>query len=131
MYGRKCRINRNLCPTGWHVPTDAEWTTLTTSLGGEDVASGKLKEAGTSHWIPSNEGATNATGFTALPGGHRYYDGTFISIGFGGYWWSSTEYPATDAYQRHMDYYSSCGGSVCRLYSNKLFGFSVRCLKDN
>ena len=122
--------NRNICPTGWHVPTDAEWTTLTTSLGGEDVASGKLKEAGTSYWMPSNEGATNSSGFTAFPSGCRDDDGTYLSVGFGGYWWSSTEYSATDAYQRHMDYYSSCGGNVCRLYSNKHYGFSVRCLQD-
>lgn len=80
-----------LCPTGWHVPTDAEWSTLTTCLGGVGVAGGKLKEAGTSHWMSPNVGATNETGFTALPSGYRYAGGTFEYNGLGGWWWSSTE----------------------------------------
>ena len=70
---------KNIAPLGWHVATDAEWTTLTTYLGGESVAGGKLKEAGTSHWNTPNTEATNETGFTSLPGGYRYdYNGTFI-----------------------------------------------------
>ena len=83
--------SRNVCPTGWHVPTDAEWTTLTTFLGGENVAGGKLKETGTTHWTTPNTGATNETGFTALPSGYRYIDGTFLTIFSMGIWWSSTE----------------------------------------
>ena len=74
---------RGVCPTGWHVPTEDDWTALTTYLGGEDVAGGKLKEAGTTHWWAPNEGATNSSGFTALPGGDRYDNGSFD--GFGGY----------------------------------------------
>ena len=116
-----------LCPAGWHVPTDAEWTTLITYLGGEAVAGGKLKETGRTHWLMWNEGATNESGFTALPGGHRPEDG-FLTIGYAGYWWSSTEWPNNPvAWLRFMD--SSPNVTSC--YDVKLDGFSVRCLKDN
>jgi uncharacterized protein (TIGR02145 family) len=71
---------RNVCPTGWHVPTDIEWTTLTTYLGGVRVAGGKLKETGTTHWQYPNTGATNETGFTALPSGYRDSDGTYGDV---------------------------------------------------
>ena len=119
---------KNIAPLGWHVATDAEWTTLTTYLGGESVAGGKLKEAGTSHWLSPNTEATNETGFTALPGGYRFsYDGTFINIGYYGNWWSSTEYGTSSAWGRHM-YYNSSNAS--RNFSSKVNGFSVRCIKD-
>jgi uncharacterized protein (TIGR02145 family) len=84
-------VNRGkLCPIGWHVPTDAEWTTLTTYLGGESVAGGRLKETGTMHWVSPNVGAINETGFTALPGSCRDFDEHLvsrfnISIGYNGY----------------------------------------------
>ena len=81
-----------LCPAGWHVPTVAEWTTLTTFLGGESVAGGKLKETGIAHWKSPNTGASNETGFTALPGGFRDFDGVFAQIYNSGCWWSATEY---------------------------------------
>ncbi|SDD19418.1 FISUMP domain-containing protein [Williamwhitmania taraxaci] len=88
---------QGVCPTGWHLPSDAEWTQLTTFLGGESVAGGKLKEIGTTHWASPNTGADNSSGFTALPGGYRNYGGSFYYIGYGGYWWSATEYDATHA----------------------------------
>jgi uncharacterized protein (TIGR02145 family) len=119
---------RGVCPTGWHVPTDAEWTTLTTYLGGDSVAGGKLKETGITHWTTPNTGATNETGFTALPSGYRYLDGSIYNSGLIGFWWSSTEYSATDAYFSFMICYFS---TLRRLYDNKKFGFSVRCLRDN
>jgi len=119
---------KNVCPTGWHVPTDAEWTTLTTYLGGVDVAGGKLKETGTTHWTTPNTGATNETGFTALPGGYRHLDGTFNNIGDLGYWWSATEYSATLAWNRSLTYNYS---NVIRSYLNyKKYGYSVRCVRD-
>jgi uncharacterized protein (TIGR02145 family) len=119
--------SRNVCPTGWHVPTDAEWSTLTTWLGGESVAGGKLKETGTTHWNDTNEGSTNETGFTALPGGYRYVDGTCLDIGSCGYWWSSTEGSSTYAWLRYMYYdYTDVG----RDFYDKLDGFSVRCVRD-
>lgn len=116
-----------LCPTGWHVPTDAEWTTLTDYLGGASVAGGKLKEAGTEHWQSQNTGATNESVFTALPGGGRGINGMFYGIGTNGYWWSSTEYGTDYAWHREMYY-----GSV-KVYRNNYIlvnGFSVRCLRD-
>jgi uncharacterized protein (TIGR02145 family) len=116
-----------LCPTGWHVATDAEWTTLTTFLGGESIAGDKLKETGITHWNSPNTGATNETGFTALPGGYRLYDGPFYSIGYYGYWWSATEDNATHAWSRNMSYNSS---DVDRNANNKELGFSVRCVRD-
>jgi uncharacterized protein (TIGR02145 family) len=120
--------SRNLCPTGWHVPNDVEWTTLTTYLGGESVAGGKLKETGTIHWTPPNTGATNETGFTALPSAYRSSNGAYIGIGGGGSWWSSTENSTTDAFARGM---GSSSSTVGRGTYNKAYGFSVRCVKDN
>jgi len=117
---------RKLCPTGWHVPTDTEWTTLTTYLGGESVAGGKLKETGTAHWKSPNSGATNESGFTALPSGSRYLNGTFPVIGYSGYWWSSA-LSSGSAYYWSVEYNNS---SVHRDYDPKHDGFSVRCLRD-
>ncbi|MCX6301008.1 MAG: DUF1566 domain-containing protein [Bacteroidia bacterium] len=118
---------RKVCPAGWHVPTDAEWTTLTTYLGGESVASSKLREIGTSHWQNPNTGATNETGFTALPGGYCDDNGVFSHIGANGHWWSSNESNADIAWYRYMYYY---GSDVVRYYDSKRYGFSIRCLQD-
>jgi uncharacterized protein (TIGR02145 family) len=117
-----------LCPTGWHVPTDTEWTTLTNYLGGESIAGGKLKETVSTHWRIPNAGATNESGFTALPGGHRDINGTFSVIGDDGYWWSVTEYGSTGkVWYRNMNYNYA---GVVRVSNNKKNGHSVRCLKD-
>lgn len=117
-----------LCPTGWHVPTDTEWTTLTTYLGGESIAGGKLKETGSTHWRIPNTGSTNESGFTALPGGHRDINSTFSAIGDDGYWWSVTEYGSTGkVWYRNMNYNFA---GVVRVSNNKKNGHSVRCIKD-
>jgi uncharacterized protein (TIGR02145 family) len=116
-----------LAPEGWHVPTDADWSTLTNYLGGEGAAGGKLKETGITHWISPNTGATNETGFTALPGGIRYGGYTFDGIGHNGTWWSATEYDATNAWSRYMSFGYS---DVLRDVSGKEVGFSVRCVRD-
>jgi len=117
-----------LCPLGWHIPTDEEWSTLATYLGGVNLAGGKLKEIGTTHWTNQNIRATNETGFTGLPGGVRSsIDGTFNSNGSAGYWWSSTENDATNAWCWYLSSYASYMGRIS--IDNKL-GFSVRCLKD-
>ena len=118
---------QGVCPAGWHLPSDAEWTELTDYLGGESVAGGKLKETGTTHWASPNTGATNETGFTALPGGNRGSNGTFGDIGGGGSWWSATEYGATYARRRDMNYGYS---GVYRDRYSKEVGFSVRCVRD-
>ena len=118
---------QGVCPTGWHLPSDAEWTELTDYLGGTSVAGGKLKETGTTHWVSPNTGATNETGFTALPGGYRGYVGYFDGIGTNGYWWSATENATSHAWRRHVLYNYSY---VPRGNHNKELGFSVRCVRD-
>lgn len=118
---------RGLCPTGWHVPTDAEWTTLTNLLG-ESVAGGMLKSTGQQYWISPNTDATNVSGFSGLPGGYRSYsNGNFYSVGASGYWWSSTESSAVNAWSRTL---FNNFGNAFRYFTNKPDGFSVRCLRD-
>ena len=118
---------RGLAPTGWHVPTDVEWTTLSTTLGGDAVAGGKMKVAGTTRWIAPNTGADNSSGFAGLPGGIRSNLGTFFDVGYFGYWWSSTEDNTASAWFRNL-YYNF--GDFSRDFSDKPYGFSVRCLRD-
>ncbi|NTW32067.1 MAG: hypothetical protein HGB12_05505 [Bacteroidetes bacterium] len=119
--------SRNICPTGWHIPTDAEWTTLTTFLGGESVAGAKLKETGTTHWNSPNSGATNSSGFTGLPGGSRDQAGTFSYLTYFGFWWSATESDSNNAWYKGLTYNSPAAG---RNANPKKMGFSVRCVKD-
>ena len=119
--------NKNVCPTGWHVPTDDEWKTLTDYLGGLAVAGGKMKEAGLAHWKSPNIGATNESGFTGLPGGSRDGNGTFDYVGTLGFWWSSTEYNWYSAWNRDLGNYDD---NVYRVSDYKGSGFSVRCLRD-
>jgi uncharacterized protein (TIGR02145 family) len=119
--------NNNVCPTGWHVPTDAEWTVLTDYLDGLTVAGGKMKEVGTTSWDSPNTDATNTSSFTGLPGGHRYYDGSYGGIGYYGLWWSSTESATNGTWTRSL---SSKYGNTYRGGSGKSYGASVRCLKD-
>jgi uncharacterized protein (TIGR02145 family) len=119
--------SRGLCPVGWHVPTDAEWTVLTNFLSGEAVAGGKMKSTGTQYWGSPNQIATNSSGFSGLPGGVRIFDGQFADLGNFGYFWSSTALSASTAWRRRIDYNN---GSVERGDRDKRNGNSVRCLKD-
>jgi len=119
-------VNTNkLCPIGWHVPTDEEWITLVDFLGGEDVAGGKLKETGTSHWNSPNEGADNSSGFTGLPGGSR--SDLFHSLGDGGRWWSSTQFDDINAWALSVNYTYT---STFWYNYTKSHGYSVRCIRD-
>ncbi|MDD4032494.1 MAG: FISUMP domain-containing protein [Bacteroidales bacterium] len=115
------------CPEGWHLPSDEEWTTLTSYMGGADVAGGKMKETGTTHWEDPNTGATNESGFTALPGGYRSNLGTFYFFCYEGFWWSSAQNNKSFAWGRSL----SCDDSgVIRGDNYKEGGYSVRCIRD-
>ena len=117
-----------LCPPGWHVPSDAEVTTLTTLLGGETVAGGKMKEVGIVHWQAPNTGATNSSGFTGLPAGYRAYTSPFSNIGLYGYFWSSVQYSSgNQAWDRGL---LNTTAQAALYYHLKADGLSVRCLKD-
>jgi uncharacterized protein (TIGR02145 family) len=124
----------NLCPAGWHIPASAEWDTLITYLGGSNIAGGKLKtigtvELGTGLWYNPNEGATNESGFTAVPAGYRYNSGNFMnSLGHLGCLWSATEQSAS--YARGSNLYSAHAVAFIT-YNDKRFGFNVRCIKDH
>jgi len=114
-----------LCPTGWHIPSKAEWDKLIEYVGGAEVAGVKLMEAGPVHWKPYNK-ATNETGFTALPGGDRWTT-DFFYLEFKGSWWTATEFDAWKAYCSAM---ASSYQDVRMYESEKFVGLSVRCVKD-
>lgn len=116
-----------LCPVGWRVPDDADWTRLTDQLKGEDAAGGKLKETGTEHWNSPNTAATNETGFTALPGGLRLHKGKFEYLGKYSIWWSSTSNNHS-AWCRLLNYENSL---VYRFDDDKRTGLSIRCVREN
>jgi uncharacterized protein (TIGR02145 family) len=120
-------LRKQLAPRGQHIPTDIEWTTLSSYLGGEGVAGGKMKELGTTHWTDPNSNASNSSGFTALPGGNRHFSGLFEVIGDFGFWWSSSEQDTNFAWPRSLGFKVS---GVGRYSHVKTEGFSVRCLKD-
>lgn len=120
--------SRKLCPAGWHVPNESDWTKLTDYLGGESVSGGKMKVIGTQYWNSPNAYATNESGFTALAGGYRAYDVDFSHMGISGYWWSSTEVDMNNGWVHGAVFDAANLFS----YSNgiKTDGFSVRCVKD-
>lgn len=118
---------RNVCPTGWHVPTNGEWNALIVYLGGDSIAGGKMKSTGTQYWLNPNIDATNQSGFSGLPGSYRNFSGTFNYIGYGGLWWSSTEYDTWNAWGRDLSYDD---GIASNYHGSKNFGYSIRCLED-
>ena len=119
---------RGLAPAGFHVPSDGEWTTLSTTLGGLSVAGGKMKSTGTTLWTSPNAGADNSSGWAGLPGGFRdYYGPWFSMVGNGGCWWSTAEAAVSDAWCRTL----SCWyGNMGRFTHKKKDGVPVRCLAD-
>ena len=116
-----------LCPTGWHVSTYEDWSQLITHLGGDSAAGGKLKETGFAHWLDPNEGATNESGFTALPGGMRGKI-AFWNTGIYGGWWSYIGGMDGSDLCQYLVYDEATVGAMLYL---EYFGMSVRCVKDN
>ena len=130
---------QGVCPAGWHLPSDAEWCTMENAVeAGTDPGcslagwrgvntGGALKQTGTTLWTAPNTGATNSSGFTALPGGYRSPGGAFFSVGYYGYWWSALESSATLAWYRYLHYSNA---QVYHSTITKANGFSCRCVKD-
>lgn len=112
------------CPSGWHLPSDAEWTQLTNYLGSASLSGGKMKS--TTGWNAPNLNATNSSGFSGLPGGYRA-SGLYGSIGSFGAWWSSTENNTSSAWERSLHFYLVATSNLAR---DKEYGLSCRCLKD-
>ena len=119
--------SKKLCPDGWHVPTDAEWTILTNTLGGSSVAGAKMKSTDTDYWNSVPLGTDNSSSFSALPGGFRNSVGSFLNIRGIAFFWSATENDLSTGWFQLL-----AGGnfSVSRLNGFKSFGASVRCLRD-
>jgi uncharacterized protein (TIGR02145 family) len=137
LYNWPAVMTEGICPNGWHIPSDEEFTVLTDFLGGVDVAGGKMKEAGYDHWYPSNTGpfrgrysddtrATNSSGWIGLPGGNCISGGFFINGGYGG-WWSASG-AGSDSWNRLLNYDND---DVTRFTLVRNYGFSARCLRDD
>ncbi len=121
---------RNICPEGWHIPTTDDWKLLVEFLDGKDNAGGKMKVAGTDYWLSENTGGDNSSGFTALPGGYRSPSGAFNNLGTLGAWWSSDtglSNPSENA--SYLFIYNNSPFAVIEELP-KLYGLSVRCIKD-
>ena len=119
--------NKNVCPTGWHVPADSEWNVLTEYLGGAGIIGGIMKEVGIISWEDPNMNATNSSLFTGLPAGSRGYNGSYTNIRQTGNWWSTTAGNTDFVWYRYLQFNNDL---LDRSYFYKSFGFSVRCLKD-
>ncbi|MCK9203556.1 MAG: fibrobacter succinogenes major paralogous domain-containing protein [Bacteroidales bacterium] len=118
---------RNICPKGWHVPSENEWSELTNFLGGEAIAGGKMKNQGHDRWAWPNSGATNESGFNAIPNGYRSNLGTFYPLDTYTFFWTSTGYSGDCALSKFLqnDY-----DGVTTIENDHAFGFSVRCIRD-
>jgi uncharacterized protein (TIGR02145 family) len=122
---------QGVCPCDWHVPSDAEWTILENYLGGSSIAGGKMKEAGTEHWLPPNTGATNSSGFTGLPAGEfdAYFNpNKFWLLHTAAVFWTSTQTNQSQAWERYLSHDDEACG---RLAWQKVMKYSIRCIKDS
>ncbi len=119
--------SRGIAPQGWRVAAKEDWKELTDCLGGDNVAGGKLKEIGSSHWMTPNVGAVNTSGFSALPGGGRSSKGDFTMVDNLGIYWTETNYDELQAWIRHLSYSNTY---VVEFYNDKRNGFSVRVVKE-
>src|SRR5690606_4476627 len=115
---------RGLAPEGWHIPTEEEWNNLEECLGGYNVAGGKLKKNGTSHWASPNTSGSNSSGFTGLPGGTIDHLGEFYNESFVGYFWISAENTLTNVWGRYL-YYDNTELGADDVFIDKSYGFSV------
>jgi uncharacterized protein (TIGR02145 family) len=116
-----------ICPDGWHIPSEADWTTLNNYLGA-DVSGGKMKEAGTKNWLAPNKGGTNTSGFTALPAGFRMYtNSTYKQSGVETNFWSSTLNDATSVVIFNLD---GNDNTLVKGFDDKRYGYSARCIKN-
>ena len=121
---------RGLAPQGWHIPSSDEWTILTDFLNGKSVAGGKMKGVGTAQWLSPNTGATNSSGFSAMPGGYRDgSNGMSFAIQYEGYWWSSSISTMGEPLSRSIRYDFN-NVSDMNPYTGMRFGYSVRCIRD-
>jgi uncharacterized protein (TIGR02145 family) len=120
--------NRNICPMGWHLPSQEEWETLVNYLGGNTKAGAKMKEIGTSHWKSPNTGADNTSGFSGLPSGTQIPYGIFVNFQESTCWWSSTPWDDVNICFTVL-YYNS--GEVFFYNNDRKEGNSIRCIKDN
>ncbi len=127
LYNFAAVTTAKLCPAGWHVPSQAEWELLRDNTGGENKAGGNLKEKGTTHWNSPNTGATDAYGFTALPGGERYQDSDYAYLGINNNFWSTTIGPGTNPFGIRM-YNDSEIFHISEFHKGR--GLSVRCVKN-
>ena len=119
--------SRGICPRGWKIPADSEWDILVNFLGGAWAAGGKIKEAGSSHWNTPNNGATNISGLTALPGGMRDFDGTFADNNSYGYFWSTWQNHPTTRHRWELRYYQTLLAPFNVAMGD---GYSCRCIKS-
>lgn len=132
LYNWSAVKNCNICPIGWRVPSDLDYTVLSNYLEGSDVAGGKMKEAGQTHWKAPNTEATNESGWSGLPGGKLDRAGLFRQLGTFGSWWTSTKYtysePINSAYSCVLSFQNN---SLVQGVANRSINISVRCMKDS
>ena len=132
--------DRDICPTGWHVPSDDEWSILVAFLGGPEAAVGKLKETSTTHWNGPNSNATNKGGFRGLPGGSRLPKGEFVNIGEMVHYWTNSEVACGAGFDSAAQQGKQCAWRRLLLnldtnprhrgWAIKKIGWSVRCIRD-
>lgn len=127
LYNWFAASSEKICPKGWHVPSESEWSVLVATIGGE-LMGGELKEKDTIHWEAPNLDATNSTGFTALPAGYRAGDGAFYNQNTHAFFWSTTKCLNNTAWYRSLGYKDIIIGSTPHLQQN---GMSIRCIKNN